>query len=126
MSEPIVTITGMDKNSSTPSGEGALVNVHLNITPPPSGWISLFDQTWAQHIYMMKRRAHATTRHIIIRCMPNELNSDHLPELKKVIAETDEAYRKAVAVSEQRKQRQEEQDKKFRDDLDDAADNLNL
>lgn len=126
MNEPLVEITGMDKESSSPSGEGALVDIHLNITSPPSGWIGLFDQLWSRHIYMMKRRAHATTRHIIVRCMPEELNAQHIPELKRVMAETDEAYRRAVAASNRTKQQQEDEKNRFRQQLDDVADNLKL
>lgn len=126
MNEPLVEIKGLDRESSSPSGEGDLIDIHLNITPPPSGWIALFDQLWSRHFYMMKRRAHATTRHIVIQCMPEELNAQHIPELKNVIAETDEAYRRAVATSNRTKQQQEDEKKKFRQQLDEVADNLNL
>jgi len=124
MNESLVTITGMDASASTPSGEGALVDIHLNITKPPSGWTGLFDQVWKQHIYMMKRRAHATDRHIVIRCMASELQSAHIPELKKAIANTDDAYRAAVATNQQLKQNQEMEEQRFKDGLNDIASKL--
>jgi len=75
---------------------------------------------------MTKRRAHAKTTHIVIRCMPGELNNSHIPELKKVITETDAAYLKSHQNAERQKQIMEDKEKRFRDDLKDVADNLEL
>ena len=45
---------------------------------------------------MMKRRAEVFGRQLEIIAMPSEMQSDHIPELNKVISDTNEAYKKYI------------------------------
>lgn len=91
-----IEIVGVDEKASTRS-EGAgsgLFNIELKLSrSAPSEWAQDFDQRWQQHVYTAKRRACASGARISILCLPDELESAHVPELKKVMAETNNVYR---------------------------------
>ena len=91
-----IKIIGMDDATSRPRDpNSAIVNVAFQLSAAaPSEWANYFNQTWQQHIYMMKRRARVFGRTLEIECVPSEIEKDHLPELKKIIAETNQAYGK--------------------------------
>ena len=102
-----IKITSLDESASRPSGQGALMCLVLRLSQTaPSYWAQFFNETWKQQLYAMKRRAAVSGSRLEIICMPDELDVDHLPELKKVIAEANQAYR-AHAANEQRRQEQE-------------------
>jgi hypothetical protein len=100
-----IKIVDLDEEASGPSGEGALMRTILKLseTPPPE-WSEYFNQAWQQHIYMMKRRARVIGDWIEIICMPAELQHDHIPELNKVIAQTNAAYSSHAADQESRRE----------------------
>ena len=103
-----IRIKDLDDAASGPSGQGALVRVVLRLSPSaPTAWANYFNDRWQQQFYMSKRHANVFGDKLEIICMPHELESDHLPELKKVIAETNDAYRRYVA-----KQRVQEETEK--------------
>lgn len=91
-----IEIIGIDEDASTRS-EGAssgLFNIELKLScAAPSEWSQDFDRRWQQHTYTAKRRACASGARISILCMPDELEAAHVPELKKVMAETNQHYR---------------------------------
>jgi hypothetical protein len=95
-----IEIVGIDENASTRS-EGAtsgLFNIELKLScSAPSEWAQEFDRRWQQHMYLAKRRACASGSKISILCLPDELESTHIPELKKVIVETNKHYRTFVS-----------------------------
>lgn len=104
MAEPFADITmkELDDSASRPSGQGALMRLVLRLSrSAPAQWCQYFNQAWQQHLYGMKRRATVSGDRLEIVCMQDELEQDHLPELKKVIAETNVAYR-AFAAEQQR------------------------
>jgi len=74
----------------------------------PGPWSEYFNQRWAGHIYGMKRRATVVGDKLEIICMSYELQSDHLPELNNVIAETNEEYKKYVADRDRARRIEEE------------------
>lgn len=90
-----IKIVGLDDAASGPSGQGALVRLCLKLSQSaPTAWSQYFNDAWDQHFYMTKRRATAFGDRLEIVCMPVELQNEHLPELNKVISETNDAYRK--------------------------------
>lgn len=100
-----IKIIGIDDAASRPRDlNSAIVNVAFQLSAAaPSEWANYFNAKWQQHIYMMKRRAHVFGRTLEIECVPSEIEKDHLPELKKIIAETNQAYAKyADAQARQR------------------------
>lgn len=77
-----------------PTDRGALQKLVLKLAPyPPLEWQNYFNAAWEQHLYMSKRRAWVYSDRLAIVAMPNELQNDHIPELKKVVRETNQAYR---------------------------------
>lgn len=87
-------IISLDDKASGPSGQGALFRLVLKLSESaPPEWEDYFNRAWEQHLYMMKRRASVSGDQLEIVCMPDELEKDHIPELNKVINETNRAYR---------------------------------
>ena len=73
---------------------------------------------------MMKRHAHATTTHIVVRAMPDELQNKQLPELKIVVEQSNEFFKKELEEQERKEQalsdkksKHEEEMRKLSDDL---------
>lgn len=83
----------------------------------PSPWAQYFNQAWQQHIYMMKRQAFVSGDRLEIICMPDELQTDHLPELNKVIADTNAAYAAHAAEQSRVRQRAADEAKQQKDQL---------
>jgi hypothetical protein len=55
-------------------------------------WSKHFNACWTSHLYMKKRKASASGNRLTIYCVPDELQKFHIPELNKVIVETNQAY----------------------------------
>uniref|UniRef100_E6VP05 Uncharacterized protein n=1 Tax=Rhodopseudomonas palustris (strain DX-1) TaxID=652103 RepID=E6VP05_RHOPX len=113
-----IKIKELDDAASGPSGEGALHRLVLKLSHRAPGlWADYFNRAWNQHIYMMKRRAAVFGDTLEIICMPDELEKDHVPELNKVMAETNEAYKRYIADRERTRQAEEERAKRQKQEL---------
>lgn len=113
-----IKIKELDDAASGPAGQGALMRLVLRLSESaPGPWSRYFNQAWQQHIYLMKRRASVSDDRLEIICMLDELQSKHLPELNKVIAQTNVAY--GVYAAEQSRLRQQAADdaKRQKDEL---------
>jgi hypothetical protein len=120
-----ITIEGFDEAASGPSGDRALVRLVLRLSASaPPDWARYFNQAWAQHIYMLKRRAQVAGNRLEIIAMPEELEREHLPELKKVIAETNAAYAPVAARREKEAELAAAEAKRQKDELRSLKDNL--
>ncbi|MFA5924797.1 MAG: hypothetical protein WC856_26520 [Methylococcaceae bacterium] len=97
-----INIVSLDDTASSSSDPNStLVNIVLNLSSSaPHEWASYFNERWQSHIYMMKRRASVSGNRLNIYCVPEELQNDHLPELKTIIEETNQAYRQFLAQKE--------------------------
>jgi len=98
-----IRITGIDEQAS---GEGdrnsQLVNIVLTLSArAPHEWANYFNVHWEQHFYMMKRKAWVSGSRLTINCLPEELEKDHLPELRKVVAESNTAYQEHLNKQQQ-------------------------
>jgi hypothetical protein len=90
-----IKIVSLDDVASGPSGDRALFRLVLKLSQrTPTAWSEYFNEAWGHHIYMMKRKATIFGDRLEIICMPDELEKDHLPELNKVMSETNDAYKK--------------------------------
>jgi hypothetical protein len=58
----------------------------------PEEWADRFNASWKCQIYSMKREANISGQKLYIRCVPEELETDHLPEINSVIADTNVFY----------------------------------
>lgn len=113
-----IKIMELDDAASGPSGERALMRLVLRLShSAPAPWSEYFNQAWQQHIYMMKRRATVSGDRLAIICMPDELQSDHLPELNKVIAKTNAAYGVYAAEQSRLQQQAVDEAKRQKDEL---------
>lgn len=115
-----IRITGVDTAASG-GGDGgsALVDVVLTLSKStPADWASYFNARWEQHIYMMKRRAVVSGSRLTIHCVPDELEKDHLPELKKIANETNQRYKEHLAQRELDAQRERERAEARKAELD--------
>jgi hypothetical protein len=120
-----IKIKELDDAASGPSGQGALVRLVLRLShSAPARWAAYFNERWQQAIYMSKRHARVFGDKLEITCMPYELERDHLPELNKVIAETNEAYRGYFAKQERERDLQEEAEKRQKQELSDLKGRL--
>lgn len=100
-----IKIVALDEEASAPSGQGSLFNIVLTLShTAPGAWADYFNRAWHENLYMMKRRAMVSGNRLHITCMPYEVESDHLPELKKVMALTNDAYRRYATAQELRTQ----------------------
>jgi len=120
-----IKIVEMDDAASRPSGEGALIRIVLKLSQDtPPAWSQYFNHAWSQHIYMMKRRASVAGDRLDIVCVPGELQSDHIPELNKIIAETNEAYRKFAVAKMREREVEAENERRRKEELSDLKRNL--
>ena len=87
-------------------------------------WANYFNQRWKQHIYMGRARASVSGGKLQIYCVPNELEKDHIPELNKIISETNYAYRIFLATRIQQEAARKAQKDAERDQLKSIKDNL--
>ena len=121
-----IKITGMDDNASNrPDPSEKLFNIVLNLsTRAPYEWADYFNRSWQQHIYMMKRKASVSGRKLTIYCVPDELEKDHIPELNKVIAETNQRYSEYLSSKNIEKQQKNQEEKAEKAALRDLKDRL--
>ncbi|AZO54752.1 MULTISPECIES: hypothetical protein [unclassified Mesorhizobium] len=113
-----IKIKALDDSASGPSGEGALMRLVLRLSQSaPAPWSQYFNKAWQQHIYMMKRRASVSGDRLEIICMPNELQADHIPELNKIITQTNAAYGAYAAEQTRLRQKTADESQRQKDDL---------
>jgi hypothetical protein len=111
----IVSFDDDATHKSDPSS--ALVDAVLNLSASaPYEWSNYFNQRWAQHFYMRKRNASVSGMRLEVYCVPEELE-DLIPELNKVIAETNQAYQKYLAQTQQKAAQQAAADAAEREKL---------
>ena len=95
-----IKIIGLNDSASGPSDQGAaMTRVVLDLSEQaPPEWAGYFNQRWAQHIYGMKRHAQVGGKQLEISCVLEELETEHLPEFRKVFDETNAEYSKFDAA----------------------------
>lgn len=92
--EDVKIVAMNDKETINRDPALALFNVVLELScSPPYEWQNYFNDRWKSHIYTCKRQASVSGHKLTIYCVPNELQSEHIPELNKVISETNLKYR---------------------------------
>ncbi|MCW8962441.1 MAG: hypothetical protein OQL16_01500 [Gammaproteobacteria bacterium] len=114
-----IAITGLDDEaSSKPDHSLGLYNIVLTLSRPvPYEWADYFNSRWKQHIYMKKRDAYAENDKLTIYCLPEELQGDHIPELKKIIKETNKSYKQFLSSQKLETQRRKQLKKEEKEAL---------
>lgn len=92
-----ISIVGFDDAATTPSGKGALMNMHLELSraPDPS-WANLFYANWKNYLSMNKRSSSIVHNSIVVVCLEDELQSQ-IDLLKQIIHSTNSNYKSALA-----------------------------
>lgn len=89
-----IRIVGIDNSRSAfaaPTSE--IVNFVLTLSASaPKEWADLFNDEWEHHIYRCKRAAYVNASTLRIECPFAELESRHLPELRRVVAKINYRY----------------------------------
>jgi hypothetical protein len=90
-----IRIVEIDTEASRPvgTGERQLVVLRLSGTPTPQ-WKEMFGDAWKLHSYRRKRDVHFLLATLEMISSVEDVVAHHLPELRKVIAATNEAYRR--------------------------------
>ena len=123
--EDIKIVSMDDASSHRPDPNMAMFNIVLGLSSSaPHEWASYFNQSWKQHIYMTKRRASVSGRKLEIYCVPDELENDHIPELNKVIVETNNAYKAFLTKQTQQEAARQEQEVAEKEHLKSIKNNL--
>lgn len=123
--EDIRIVSMDDASSHWPDPKVAMFNIVLNLSSSaPYEWANYFNQRWKQHIYMAKRSASVSGGKLQIYCVPDELEKDHIPELNKIISETNYAYRTFLNTRIQEEAARMAQEVAERDQLKSIKNNL--
>lgn len=118
MTNEFIKVIGMNESRSGGQGRAPATRIiafDLSATPSPA-WEQYFVQAWRSHIYMTKCPLEMYGAILEIDCVPADVANDHLPELKKIVAETNAALAPLRAEEERRRAAQASQEEK------DAAD----
>ena len=118
MNQPFtnIKIIGVDEQAShKPRLSEALYNIILNLSASvPYEWEDYFNNTWKQHVYMMKCRAFVAGDKLTVYTIPDDLERLHISELQKVIDKTNKQYKKyisSVKLQAESKKRESEAEK---------------
>ncbi|MCE4937480.1 hypothetical protein [Aliivibrio fischeri] len=91
--EPIQLKKVIDEQSRR-YADTALYEIVIELSAcAPQYWQEIFNHLWQQNFYMMKRDAVAYSYNVTITCVPDELQQSHVPELKRVVEQTNNEYK---------------------------------
>lgn len=95
-----ISIQGINKDASIINEKGNS-EIHLKLSShPPGEWTHLFVNAWTHTWYSMKQHAEVSGAEIIILCHHSTLIKEHLPQLERAVATTNDDYRKHYAASQ--------------------------
>lgn len=104
--------------ASGPYGRGELMRLVFRLKPgAPPEWTDKFNLLWRDHVYEGKREARADVDKLEIVCSPDEIEEKHLPELKKIIAMTNEQYKEYLDRKSERLRKANEESRKLKEGL---------
>ncbi|EGQ8527897.1 TPA: hypothetical protein I7264_25790 [Vibrio parahaemolyticus] len=109
MFEPIKLKKVIDEQSRRYE-DTALYEIVIELSArAPQLWQDIFNNLWKRNLYMMKRNAIANSYSITITCVPDELQQSHVPELKRVVEQTNNEYQSYLAQKAQHEAEMEAQ-----------------
>ncbi len=120
-----IKIIGLNEKSSKRIDNTEFFEINLILSSSaPIEWIEHFDKTWKSHIYLMKREAFVAGNVLTITCVPDELEKYHLPELNKIIDETNKWYKEYLYQKKLKQMKEEQKEKEDRELLCRLKENL--
>jgi len=91
--EGIKIVSLNDKSSVSPDPKSELMDVVLDLSSyAPDEWADYFNSRWSSNLYGFKRTASISGDKLKIRCELGELEKEHLPALKRAIAQANSFY----------------------------------
>jgi hypothetical protein len=115
-----IQIVDLNVDATQPSGRGgALREMHLQLSDtPPAPWSEIFRNEHRFPRHSMWREAWISGNHIVVDCVPEELEGDHLPYLKQDVENANHKYRhyltKVAHREEQQRQSEQNEDQRLR------------
>jgi hypothetical protein len=97
-----IKIVGLDIDMTRPSETApGLRLMHLTLSDdPPFEWVQLFERERAFVRHSNWRRAWIEGRHIVIDCVPEEIEKYHLNDLKTDVENCNKKYAESLASSD--------------------------
>ena len=114
MKEPFeeIRITDLDVDLTEPSQEGPgfqRLFLKLSQRPPPE-WIKIFEEVRRFPSHRIWRNAWVVDAHIVVECIPQELEQFQLNHLKKDVANTNKKF-SGCACTQKAEMRQQQQER---------------
>jgi hypothetical protein len=101
----------VERTEQSPTASGLRL-MHLSLSAnPPDEWTQIFDQERGFARHTMWREARIEGRHIVVDCLPEELEQYHLRDLKQDVATTNGKYREWLVRRDEIAAREAEQKK---------------
>lgn len=116
-----ISIVDMDDNKSyKPDPNIALYNIYLRLSSnPPQEWQQIFDAERRFPRHTMWRRAWIEGQHIIVYCVPDELEKYHLRDLRQDVSKANMKYRQYLTELVHHELKDIKKEKDERDQLSD-------
>lgn len=105
-----------EKSSKRIDNNTELFEINLILSSSaPLEWADYFNKAWKDHIYQMKREAFVSGDILTITCGPDELEEHHLPELNKIIDETNKWYKEYLHQKKLKQMKEAQKEKEDRE-----------
>lgn len=123
-----IKIVGLDTALTTESHCGsAMRNMHPRLSTSPSReWIEIFDAERSFPRHSMWRAAEVNVNHIVVDCVPEEIEQYHLRDLKEDVANTNKKYRDFLTTVAQQQQQQQKAETAERERLEQLRERLDF
>ncbi len=111
-----IRITALDVDATRPSPQGPgmrLLHLKLSDLPPPN-WVRLFNELRQQPRHSMWRQAWIEGSHVVIDCVPDEIEQYHLTDLKDDVRVCNGRHRRwdqEMAIAETARRREEQSER---------------
>jgi hypothetical protein len=104
--------------SYNPDPQYALYNMYLRLSrTPPEEWQEIFDAERRFPRHTMWRKAWIEDSHVIVQCVPEELEKYHMRDLVDDVKNCNAKYRAYVTELAQREAREMSKEHRQRDEL---------
>ncbi|AZQ66819.1 hypothetical protein EF888_06495 [Silicimonas algicola] len=121
-----VKIVGMDADKTRTYDDNDLLGVHLTLTRAPDRqWMEDFNATWHSHSLGLLRSASIKDGGLFIQCLPDELENEYMPRLRKVVSEVDERQRLTAMRAHEAAEAKSKADVKQRSEISELAKRIN-
>jgi hypothetical protein len=116
--EDILIVDLDDGRSYRPDPDKLLYNMYLKLSKrPPTEWGQIFEAERRFPRHTMWRRAWIEGQHIVIHCVPDELEKYHLADLREDVKNSNTKYRQYLTEIAQQEVKEPNQEKNEREKI---------